>query len=95
MFVDNYDALVATVIANRKPSSLVDKDNKQEVLNLHEAYINELKTTFSQALQKDRLYLRPVGFLQDQQIWMIGVLTKYFVNQVLRFDHSDFLKAMR
>jgi hypothetical protein len=26
---------------------------------------------------------------------MIGVLTKYFVKQVLRFDHQDFMKAMR
>jgi hypothetical protein len=59
---------------------LVDKDSKQEVGNLHEAYINELKNTFSQALQKDRLYLRPVGYLQDQQIWMIGVLQRYFIH---------------
>lgn len=26
---------------------------------------------------------------------MIGVLTKYFVKKVLRFDHSDFMKAIK
>ena len=26
---------------------------------------------------------------------MIGVLTKYLINNVLRFDHADFLRAMR
>jgi MYND finger len=31
----------------------------------------------------------------DQQIWMVGVLSKYFVNQVLRFNHQDFMRALR
>jgi hypothetical protein len=57
--------LTAIFIQNKKPSALVDKDNVQEVLNLHEAYVNEMKNTFSNALNKDRLYLRPVGFLMD------------------------------
>lgn len=61
----------------RKPSALVDKENKQEVINLHEAYVNEMKNSFSSALNKDRLYFRPAGFLQDTQIWMVGVLRKY------------------
>ena len=26
---------------------------------------------------------------------MIGVLTKYFIKQVLRFNHADFLKAVK
>lgn len=26
---------------------------------------------------------------------MIGVLTRYFVKTVLRFDHADFLKAIK
>lgn len=64
---------------NKKPDSEVDKDNKQVVLNLHEAYVNEMKNSFSVALNKDRLYMRPVGYLMDQQIWMVGVLSKYFV----------------
>ena len=74
---------------------MINKDNKEEVIKLHEAYINEIKSAFSSALGKDRLYQRPVGFMQDQQIWMIGVLTRYFVKQVLNFDHADFLKAMK
>lgn len=51
--------------------------------------------SFSSALGKDRLYQRPVGFMQDQQIWMIGVLVRYFVKKVLNFDHADFMKAMK
>ena len=31
--------------------------------------------------------------MQDQQIWMIGVLSHYFVKQALHFDHADFLKV--
>lgn len=26
---------------------------------------------------------------------MIGVLTKYFISKVMRFDHKDFMRAMR
>jgi hypothetical protein len=26
---------------------------------------------------------------------MLGVLSKYFLKQVLRFDHPDFLKAIK
>jgi len=95
LFKDNQEELTALFIEAKKPSALVDKDNKQEVLNMHEAYVNEKKNTFSTALGKDRLYLRPVGFLQDTQIWMVGVLSKYFVNQVLMFDHADFVKAVK
>jgi hypothetical protein len=78
-FKKNYDELVAIFITNKKPSSLIDKDNKQEVTNLHEAYVVDLRNSFSSALTKDRMYQRPVGFLQDQQIWMLGILTRYFV----------------
>lgn len=41
--------------------------------------INDLKTTFMAALGRDRMYKRPCGAVTDQQIWMIGVLLKYFV----------------
>jgi len=62
--------------------------------NLHEAMINELKEGFMAALGRDRMYKRQCGAVTDQQIWMIGVLVKYFVNQVLRFDHTDFIRAI-
>lgn len=28
-------------------------------------------------------------------IWMPGVLIKYFVEKVLKFDHIDFIKALK
>ena len=65
LFKDNYEQLAQVFLENKK-LSLVDKDNQQEVLNLHEAHVNELKNSFSQALGRDRLYQRPVGFMQDQ-----------------------------
>lgn len=97
LFKDNFDEL-SPVFLNKKSqqnNTLIDKSNSQDVLKLHEAYVNEMKTSFSQALGKDRLYQRPTGFMQDQNIWMIGVLTRYFIKQVLHFDHADFMKAMK
>lgn len=95
LFKQNYDELVGTFISTKKPSALVNKDNRSEVENIFEAYVNELKTSFSQALSKDRLYHRPAGFLLDNQTWMLGVQTKYFLKKVLRFDHADFIKAIK
>jgi TPR repeat protein len=62
-FKANFEELLPVFIANRAPSNLVDKDNRKEIENLHEAYINEMKNSFSVALAKDRLYIRPAGFL--------------------------------
>jgi hypothetical protein len=45
---------------------MIAKDNKQEVIALHEAYVNDMKSSFSHALGRDRLYQRAAGFLQDQ-----------------------------
>jgi MYND finger len=39
-----------------------------------------MKSSFSNALNKDRLYFRPAGFLQDTGIWMVGVLRKYLTH---------------
>lgn len=95
LFRANFDELAPIFLATKKPTTMIDKNNREEVTKLHEAYVNEIRTAFSSALGKDRLYKRPVGFMQDQQIWMIGVLVRYFVKQVLHFDHSDFLKAIK
>lgn len=65
LFKNNYDELAPVFIQSKKPSALINKDNKQDVLNLHEAYINDLRNSFSTALGKDRLYLRPAGFIQE------------------------------
>ena len=67
---------------------------KTEILNLHDAGITEMKNDFSTSLGKDRLYHKPCGFLNDQQIWMLGVNLQYLINSVLRFDHKDFIKAI-
>lgn len=94
IFKQNQEELTP-IFLKKKPNSLIDTSKKEEVLGLHEAYVNEMKTSFSQALGKDRMYQRPVGFMQDQQIWMIGVQVRYFVKQVLHFDHADFMKALK
>lgn len=47
------------------------------------------------ALGKDRMYRRPCGSVNDNQIWLLGVLLKYFIKSVLRFDHADFVKAIK
>jgi hypothetical protein len=79
IFKENYDDLAAVFLSHRPPSALVNKDDKAQVLNLHEAYINELKGTFSAALSKDRLYQRAAGFIEDNKVWLIGVHVRYLV----------------
>lgn len=43
----------------------------------------------------DRMYHRAAGFVEAQQIWLMGVLVAYACKQVLHFSHNDFLMAMR
>ncbi|TNV72802.1 hypothetical protein FGO68_gene17252 [Halteria grandinella] len=95
LFKQHQDTLSPIFLEKKQPNTLIQKDNKTEVLNLHEAYVSEMKSSFSAALGKDRLYQRAVGFMQDQQIWMVGVLARYFVKHALHFDHTDFMKALK
>jgi hypothetical protein len=41
------------------------------------------------------MYYRPAGFVTDQQIWMVGVLAKYFLKSVMHFSHDDFMTALK
>ena len=79
----------------RAPPATVDRTDLTQLQNLHEAMINDMKTGFMAALGKDRMYKRECGAVTDQQIWMLGVLTRYFVKYVIRFDHKDFIRAIR
>ena len=49
-FKDNYDLLGPVYLENKKPSSFINRDNKAEVINLHDAYVNELRNGFSSSL---------------------------------------------
>jgi len=94
-FKENYDVLAPLYVKNKGLKMEINADTKQDINNMHEAHIGELKVAFSAALGKDRLYHKPTGFLNDQQIWMVGVQLNYMVESVLRFDHADFMKAMK
>mmetsp|Transcript_5537 Transcript_5537/g.8699 ORF Transcript_5537/g.8699 Transcript_5537/m.8699 type:complete len:296 (+) Transcript_5537:118-1005(+) len=72
-FKENYDALAPVYVNSKGLPFEVKEENKKDILNMHEAMIGELKVSFSAALGKDRLYHRPCGFINDQQIWMVGV----------------------
>jgi len=52
-------------------------------------------TKFSNAMRKDQLYKRATAYMTDGLIWMMKVLKLYMVDTVLRFDHKDFLIAVR
>lgn len=93
-FLENYDKLAPVFLASKKIES-VTIDKKTEVINLHDAYVKEIQERFVVALGKDRMYKRPCGSVTDQQIWMIGVLMKYLMTCVIRFDHKDFMHAVR
>jgi hypothetical protein len=62
---------------------------------MHNAQIGDLKANFASAFSKDQIYKRPCGFLNEQQFWMLGVQLEYFIHKVLRFDHKDFMRAMK
>ena len=73
----------------------VNDESAKDIKNMHQAYISELKVNFSTALGKDRMYHRPCGFLNDQQIWMVGVQLQFMITQAIRFSHKDFVKALQ
>jgi len=94
-FEEHYSILAPLYVKTKNLPIEVKEDTEKDIKNMHQAYISELKVNFSTALGKDRMYHRPCGFINDQQIWMVGVQIQYFINSVLRFDHQDFLKAMK
>jgi len=72
-FKEHYDLLAADYVKRTKLPMEVKDETKVDILNMQKANISEMRNTFSNALNKDRLYHRPCGFLNDQQIWMLGV----------------------
>jgi hypothetical protein len=93
-FVANYNALAPLYVKTKNLKIEVNADTEKDIKNMHKAYISELKVNFSSALGKDRMYHRACGFINDQQIWMVGVQIQYMINQALRFNHKDFKKAL-
>ena len=93
-FKENYDELAPVFLETKKPNGIT-VENKNEVQNLHDAYVKEIQDSFMAALARDRMYKRPCGSVTDQQIWMIGVLMKYLLKHVLRFNHKDFMVAVK
>ena len=93
-FKDNYDVLAPVYVKEKGLGMEINDTTKQDIVNIHNAFIDELKVNFSAALGKDRMYSRPCGFCNDQQIWLVGVLVNYFHEKVIRFNHKDFLRAM-
>ena len=92
----HFDELAPVFLSQRKLDiDHTDESKKTEILNLHDAGITEMKNDFSTSLGKDRLYHKPCGFLNDQQIWMLGVNLNYLLTSVLHFDHKDFIKAIK
>lgn len=94
-FKQHYNELAPVFVRTKKLPLEVNKDTQVDILNMHDAVINEIKNDFSAALSKDRLYHKPAGFINDQQSWLIGVQMHYVLDKVLRYSHSDFLKAFR
>lgn len=93
-FKKNIDALKDTFL-QRKHNEELKIDSNEEIQNLHDAYTNELMSKFTDAMRKDQLYKRATAYMTDGLIWMMKVLKNYMVESVLRFDHQDFLVAVR
>jgi hypothetical protein len=62
-FRENFDVLAPVFAEIRKPPQ--DMTSKQEILNLHDAYLSELQESFMAKLGKDRMYQRAAGFMTD------------------------------
>ena len=43
----------------------INDDTKQDILNMHEEFVEEFKNGFSDALADDRFKQRPCGFVND------------------------------
>ena len=63
-FKDNFDICKPIFAEIRPPPA--ELTGRKEIENLHDAYLSELKETFSAKLDKDRMYQRPAGFITDQ-----------------------------
>lgn len=63
-FKENFDVLAPVFCELRQAPK--EMTSRQQIENLHEAYINELSETFMSKLGKDRLYERSCGFVTDQ-----------------------------
>ena len=64
-FTDNYDELISEYIVLHKPHADLNKEDRSQMENLHKGYLDELRQTFSNALEKDRMYKHPCGFVDD------------------------------
>lgn len=62
----HFETLAPIYLARKKLDvGYKEGKEKQDVLNMHDAGINEMKNDFSASLGKDRLYRTPCGFLND------------------------------
>lgn len=94
-FCENYEEVFPVYKELKKPPESLNHDDREEMERVHQAQTEELKKDFSDALGTDRMYHKPCGYIEDQQIWMMGVLLKYALKQALHFNHKDFLAALR
>jgi TPR repeat protein len=72
-FRQHYDQLAPGFIKERKVPIELKEENKEDICKMHDAYVNEMRSEFSAALSKDRLYHQAAGFVKDQLSWIIGV----------------------
>lgn len=94
-FKEHFDKLAPVFIKERKVTLEINAENKEDICKMHDAYINEIRTDFSAALGKDRLYHLAAGFVKDQLSWLIGVQLHYAMTKVLHFNHEDFLSSLK
>lgn len=64
-FIENYDAVVPMYLELKKPHESLNTGDRKEMENMHKGYAEEMKTSFSTALGKDRMYSNPCGFIED------------------------------
>ena len=65
-FKDNIAVLGPVFCRLREIPATIDRNDSNQLTNLHEAMINDLKNGFMSALGRDRIYKRQCGSVTDQ-----------------------------
>jgi len=76
-FKTNVDALKSVFLERWRIPAIESND---EIINIHDAYVNEHLIKFDEAMKKDMLYKKATSFMNNGMIWLLKVLKLYFVN---------------
>jgi len=76
-FKDNIETLKSVFLRRKK---IDEGRSNEEIINIHDAYVNEHLMKFNEAMKKDHLYKKATSFMNNGMIWLLKVHKLYFIN---------------